>query len=74
MSDDVSLDQAAQIIADARVPCLKLAIFRIAKMIWRQSSQSDRELVSFGNSKYVHKIHPSAPSAVLHGPAKAFVK
>ena len=26
MSDDVSLDQAAQIIADARVPCLKLAI------------------------------------------------
>jgi hypothetical protein len=26
MSDDVSLDQAAQIIADARVPSLKLAI------------------------------------------------
>ena len=26
MSDDVLLDQAAQIIADARVACLKLAI------------------------------------------------
>lgn len=77
MSDDVLLDQAAQLIADARVACLKLAVpsAEIAKIMMDEAIlalMAERLSLSDIQSRF-KEIHQARLAAVLYETEKRLV-